>query len=1137
MLTLQQQAALEVEGASVALTAGAGCGKTTVLTERFLAALDDAGGRPLRSLVALTFTDKAARELRVRIRDRCREQLAAGQDPDRWRTILRGLDAAPIGTFHEFCARLLRQNAFEVGVDPEFGIFDPAIADSLRAESVSSEIRNRLVSRDRDFVMLAAVSGLGTIREALSALTSARQSFDLDTWASLEPEAMVARWHQVISDRVWPLLLRQATPVVAFCRTALESLESAHPKIRERRALLLEALQRLEPGSPRPTTALIEDLIKLARVQDLPRKNSWPSEQVYETVKTSVGKLRDQLNAWSEWDLSALSLPKALPSAEQSAQFARLTLGVRQEYARGKQARLGLDFDDIIRLTRDWLRGRDTQSSETGTISHPDPIEFILIDEFQDTDEIQSEILERLAGDQFLCGRLFIVGDIKQSIYRFRGAEPTIFREWRQRFPASGRLTLLDNFRSVPSIIGFVNRLFSERFAMLETGNDALELVARREQDICAPAIEFLWPGGDDPRFQKASKLSAHDRRAIEAAGIAQRLRDRLDEGWPIFDRGRKQIRNAHAGDIAFLFRSMTSVSVYESALADMGFDYHTTGGSAFYAQQEIHDVANLLAVLEDPLDEIALAGALRGPFFAVSDNGLYWLATGLAESGGLAGAMANHAKVPNLSADDRMRTARAAELLGHWREKKDQIPLADLIALILDESGYESALVCEFLGHRKLANVRKLVDRAREFDRQGGFTVAEFVDQLRANLDRPPREEQAFTTDEAGVSVRLMTIHQAKGLEFPIVVLPDLNRKQDPRYPLAVCHPLLGLVVRPSQAGPSESSDETIATHPGWKAFVELEREAETEEAIRLFYVAATRARDALLMSSGHTADDKASSPALALLDSRFDRQTGEPRVDSDSDSSGLIQPVHVTFIDHATPQQSRRHHKSPRPKLEQIENQLWNISRRAPAVASPSSSRVYSPLVVDLDPTLVLSNRAARVDRLIRGVALYLGLLGEAAFREALIHAGARQTPAANLAIMGEAFAIVQSWAGLEPIAALRRLAPEAIRAMVAFSWNQAVDGGRTTVFHGNCDLVISAPGTGPAVVLFSNSQVPIGRERLRLQLAAHALAADGSRPVVIQQGWLVRYRSEGYVELERMTRFDESSLESALKEWRAS
>ena len=260
----------------------------------------------------------------------------------------------------------------------------------------------------------------------------------------------------------------------------------------------------------------------------------------------------------------------------------------------------------------------------------------------------------------------------------------------------------------------------------------------------------------------------------IEAKCLARRLRERLDAGWPVFDRATNAIRPAHPGDVALLFRAMTDLWPYESALAEEGFDYHTIGGSAFYAQQEVHDVINLLSVVEDPFDEIAMAGALRSPFFGVSDEGLFWLATSF-EGGGLAAGIHRLDEIAGMSPTDRRRASAALELLSRWRSAKDHEPMARLVARVLDESGFEAAVVCEFLGERKLANTRKIVRLARDFDRQGGFTLADFVARLRADLENEPREEQAATTDESGASIRLMSIHQAKGLEFPIVVLPDL--------------------------------------------------------------------------------------------------------------------------------------------------------------------------------------------------------------------------------------------------------------------------------------------------------------------------------------------------------------------------
>ncbi len=164
-----------------------------VLTERFLSALDDAGGRPLRALVALTFTEKAARELRQRIRARCRAKLASAEDPSRWWAILRGLDAAPIGTFHQFCTRLLRRHALLVGIDPEFAILDESIGSSLRDEAVRSALRLLLAARDPDLIDLGTDYGLRQVREALGRLASTRGAVDLNEWSRLAPEAIVER--------------------------------------------------------------------------------------------------------------------------------------------------------------------------------------------------------------------------------------------------------------------------------------------------------------------------------------------------------------------------------------------------------------------------------------------------------------------------------------------------------------------------------------------------------------------------------------------------------------------------------------------------------------------------------------------------------------------------------------------------------------------------------------------------------------------------------------------------------------------------------------------------------------------------------------------------------------------------------
>jgi ATP-dependent helicase/nuclease subunit A len=1174
-LTDQQRRALGVPDASVALSAGAGCGKTMVLTERFLAALDEAGGRPLEALVALTFTEKAARELRQRIRSRCRARLAAGddRDPERWWAVLRGLDAAPIGTFHEFCARLLRRYALQAGVDPEFAILDESIAGSLRDEAVRTALRKLLAARDADLIDLGTDYGLRQVREALGRLATFRGAVRPEDWAALEPEAIVDRWRSLAADRLWPMVLERAQSRVALCGWLLQSLDSDVTKIRDRRLALLDAFRLLEPGSPPCPLDRLDELVGLARVQDLPRAGSWPSEEIYEAIKTALAELRDHLQKQVRPALDWGDADGLLAAAMRSLRFARLALAVRREHERLKRRRRALDFDDLLIRARDLLRDHP----ELTALEARDPaslaVEFVLVDEFQDTDSIQGEILRLLSGEAFLTGRLFVVGDVKQSIYRFRGAEPMIFRQWRSEFPRHGRLGLTENFRSVPGIIGFVNALFGDCFRDLDppqpgdTGESTLtndhRLRPIRHENPGQPSVEFLWPAlatqdPDESAVEGESgppKMSVHERRMIEARCIARRLKDRLDAGWPVVDRATKLVRPAHPGDIAMLFRAMTDLWPYESALADEGFDYHTIGGSAFYAQQEVHDVINLLSVVEDPFDEIALAGALRSPFFGVSDEGLFRLATSMAD-GGLTAGLYRLGEIRGLSELDRARVTRALELLRRWRADKDRLPMARLVARILDESGFEGALVCEFLGDRKLANTRKIVRLARDFDRQGGFTLAEFVARLRADLENEPREEQAATTDEAGASIRLMSIHQAKGLEFPIVVLPDLARTSRSPSPLVACRPDLGLVIRPPQAAssPGAGPADPEPRDPVWKAYGTLERIDDEQESLRLFYVAATRARDALILSAGLGPDEpsKSTSVAMRLIDERFDRRDGTCIVTPEPADPGPPPAVRVHLMSPPPPRGETTgaadaetsapppgDAPSPRLSISAIEQA---IARAGPPVRDEPARPVAPPRYVDLDPASGLSPRVARLDALVRSIVRDpQWRRREAPALEALAaHAGARQVPSAGPGLIRDAVRRLDALWGLPAFRALRAAAsrPDAeIRDDLEFAlaWGEfeagRADAGPTSVFHGAGDLAFCDREGRWSVIDVADVRACPARHRLRLQIAATTATARGLGPIA--RGWLVRHGPDGAAHEEVVTEFNDQEIRRALAE----
>ncbi|SIN98089.1 ATP-dependent helicase/nuclease subunit A [Singulisphaera sp. GP187] len=1113
-LSGQQASPLAAEGTSVALSAGAGCGKTTVLTARFLGDLDGPTARPLSSIVALTFTEKAARELRQRIRQQCREKIAAGDNPTHWRAILRGLEAAPIGTFHEYCGQWLRRHAVEAGIDPDFLILDAAVAGSIRDEALAKCLRQWLAAQDPDLIELAVEYGLGRVRQGIANLLFESGSARLDEWNDRTTAEVVAIWNDVWRREGRPLLAQKLAQAVQPCLEVLSRYESTHPLMRERTAFLLANLPDLVANSDQEEWLIA--VREHAMVRGAGSKAHWPSPEIHEIVSNRFKAVRDAIDKYldkSQWDEAA-----TLEAAEQGLRLARLAVRARRSYDLAKRARGGLDFDDLLTMTLHLLRGLPEEP-------RPDSaIERLLVDEFQDTDPIQGEILERLATPGALSGRLFLVGDFKQSIYRFRGARPEIFQDFSARFPVAGRHALTENFRSVPEILSFVNALFASTFPGPDTAlSPRVPSIGRPDQ----PAVTFIW--AVEPESEPAvdsKKPSAHDRRTVEARWLAGTLRQRMDSGWKVRDRNTREIRDAHPGDVAFLFRAMTDVGPYEAALDEAGFDYYTVGGAAFYVQQEVTDIINVLSTLEDPFDQVALAGTLRSPFFCLSDDGLFWLTTARTD---LVEGLEDAGRIDDLSDLDRRQACRARDLLARWRDFKDREPIATLLNRILDESGYEAALLGESLGARKRANARKLVRMARRFDQQRGMTLAAFVARLRADLKRPPREEQAATTDEDGNSIRLMSIHQAKGLEFPIVVLPDLNRKPAGQLDSTAFHPVLGPLVRPSRdlGSPptvaNESPNDSDARQSlGWLTYQSLEQHADEAESLRLFYVASTRARDALILSSALSATDKAASPAMSLLDERFDRETGRCRVDlPEGWSLPLIQVTkeRPPTSNEPTPRHSRR-----LPLIETAE-----VIEQTEEVVEPASVLIeHRPRYVELspDPGLAVESSNVRLDRLTR-IALadprWPRAKNLATFAARLV---GRHDPMLPSRHFDQLVGRLDAWSH-GPIA-------QALAATKVVSqdldWTIAwpPEGMEATIFHGKIDLLFRDQAGATQIVNVRSPGGSVARTRLHLLLSLHAADAMGLGP--IQLGWQRRVDDVGNWQIE--SEFAPTAIDQAVR-----
>ncbi|MCG8585478.1 MAG: PD-(D/E)XK nuclease family protein, partial [Pirellulales bacterium] len=380
--------------------------------------------------------------------------------------------------------------------------------------------------------------------------------------------------------------------------------------------------------------------------------------------------------------------------------------------------------------------------------------------------------------------------------------------------------------------------------------------------------IEFMWTEagpGESPRAAGAT----HRARKREADWIARRIRQMLeDEEALVVDEHNGQPRPVRQGDVTILFRALSDVQVYEEALSKRGIDYYLVGGHAFYAQQEIFDLVNLFRVLASACDDVALAGVLRSPMFSLKDETLFWLCRGQEDDGLAYGLFA--AEPPSeLDEEQRDRVHFARDTLTHLRSIKDRVPIAELLREMLRLTAYDAILLGEYLGERKLANVHKILDQARAMDRAGFFTVDDFAEQLSEFVASQPREPLAATQPEASDVVRLMTIHQAKGLEFPVVFVPDLDRRSHAASSGVAFEDELGPVVRL----PADEGSQPIGAYDLWRV---AHDEAERRESDRLFYVATTRAADYLVLSSSVFNLEEPSGRWLKMLADRFDLENG---------------------------------------------------------------------------------------------------------------------------------------------------------------------------------------------------------------------------------------------------------------------
>ncbi|HET7113830.1 MAG TPA: 3'-5' exonuclease, partial [Pyrinomonadaceae bacterium] len=510
-----------------------------------------------------------------------------------------------------------------------------------------------------------------------------------------------------------------------------------------------------------------------------------------------------------------------------------------------------LDFDDLESRTMVLLQRPEVIARTE------DRYRFFLVDEFQDTNGVQQRLLERLA---LPAGRrpanLFIVGDRKQSIYSFRGADVDVFRAMTSILVAAGGETkpLQLNFRSQPPLIAFFNHLFARLFQLpddmppeLRKLLDELGYVKHEDSEPKrdlrdeAPLVELLVtakvPVEDDPRAEQNSRV-------LDAKQLARRINTLM----------KSQAPHLKYGHIALLFRAMTHVQIYESAFRQANIPYQTVLGRGFYEREEITDLIQLLRFLDNKTDELALAAVLRSPLCGISDNALLALRTPATRR--LFTALQNHREIEYITDEEHELLDRACRLISRLVARRHHYSIHDLLRLAVEESEYMTVVAANFDGAQRLANIQRLFTLAARFESSGTHLIRDFVRYVEEFEAIGSRESEG-QIDQAADAVRLMTIHQAKGLEFPVVIIPDLQRLSrvaTDNWVLLDRHRGLTLKV-PDGRG-------NLVAGCTFSTFEKRHEYRELFESMRLLYVAATRAEDRLILS-GATDDLAALSRA----------------------------------------------------------------------------------------------------------------------------------------------------------------------------------------------------------------------------------------------------------------------------------
>jgi ATP-dependent helicase/nuclease subunit A len=885
-ITAEQQSAITSIDRNQSVLAGAGTGKTFVLVQRFLHVLEHKPDWPLRSVVAVTFTKAAAMSMRQRIRREIRAKVENG-NPGVWRHRLEELDSLQVATVHSFCQRLLTEHAVEAGIDPDFAVAEETETVSLLDEAVrrycheldrSEPSEGELVGLFRPAVFRQVLADLLTKEHLMAQLdASGPVAAHLRTaWAAAHAEAEASVTAEIMS--------RQSE--LADTRSVLKAA-MIDPDVKgvlgTRCGWALGTVGPLLNGDWIGARAAFNAETWPKSVQDVGGGKMDPDfkrhcNQAWRLVHAMCERL-ERVRAGSVGEE---------PDAQDREALRLLGLW----HAAWKQANGHLDdikrernlltFDDLELKALHLLKVHAAQPASR-VRSAILGINHLLVDEYQDINPLQQEIigcLAALTGDVVAeggrQGRLFAVGDTKQSIYRFRGAEVSEFVKLAEGIRSRSTQplgNLSESFRTHRELIAATNAIFGKVFHPLgKNGYQDYEakpmaLESSREAPMRQPSLEvhtFAQAELEDGGVHRGRSDDAADaKRLAEFDFIASQLRKIRESGRCVVELShpvKREVRHFRYSDAAILLRARTHLPLLEEVLHEHGVPFRVVDGTDLKVQAHIRSVAALLRWLHRPSDQFSLAAALRSPLFGISDEALLLLAGNLAHMGS---SSLDGAALSVLEADQRTRVRHAHRVLSTLRGKALVLSPDRLLAEVLCETGYESVLH----GNSDTLRARDCLDDLESLQwlafqcRAAGMGT--FLRRLAAQ-ERQANQREGGTESEAGEAVQIMTVHGAKGLEFPVVFVPNLEydwTSAGPRSRAPV------LAFNPSNLVCKVPDENGELIEPfSFQLAKDMEARRQHAESRRLFYVACTRAADLLVLSGWDTR--KKSSWLMELAD-----------------------------------------------------------------------------------------------------------------------------------------------------------------------------------------------------------------------------------------------------------------------------